>query len=95
MKQDNGITKYYLMDNVLFDSLYSLIVHYRQNMLRSSEFSITLKEPVPQPNKHEGKEWYHPSTTREQSEAILQQMPNDGAFLVRKSSQDAFVISFK
>lgn len=36
LKQDKGVTKYYLMENVLFDSLYSLIVHYRQNSLRSS-----------------------------------------------------------
>jgi phosphatidylinositol phospholipase C, gamma-1 len=57
LKQDRGITKYYLMENVLFDNLYNLIIHYRQNVLRSSEFSITLKEPVPQPNKHESKEW--------------------------------------
>jgi phosphatidylinositol phospholipase C gamma-1 len=58
-----------------------------------------LKEPVPQPNKHEGKEWYHPTTTREESELILQQMPNDGAFLVRQSDQkdqkEQYVISFR
>lgn len=36
LKQDKGVTKFYLMENNLFDSLYSLIVHYRQNPLRSS-----------------------------------------------------------
>lgn len=30
------MTKYYLMENCLFDCLYSLIMHYRQNVLRSS-----------------------------------------------------------
>lgn len=55
-----------------------------------------LKEPVPQPNKHEGKEWYHPNTTREESELILQQVPNDGAFLVRPSDKkEHYVISFR
>lgn len=55
-----------------------------------------LKEPVPQPNKHEGKEWYHPTITREESELILQQMPNDGVFLVRQSDQkEHYVISFR
>ncbi|XP_055596548.1 1-phosphatidylinositol 4,5-bisphosphate phosphodiesterase gamma-1 isoform X2 [Uranotaenia lowii] len=97
LKQDKGVTKFYLMENNLFDSLYSLIIHYRQNPLRSSEFYITLKEPVPQPNKHESKEWYHHNTTREQSEIILHQMQHDGAFLVRPSDKgpNAFVISFR
>lgn len=36
LKHVNGMTKYYLVDNNVFDSLYSLIVHYRQNVLRSS-----------------------------------------------------------
>ncbi|XP_058462061.1 1-phosphatidylinositol 4,5-bisphosphate phosphodiesterase gamma-1 [Malaya genurostris] len=97
LKQDKGVTRYYLMENNLFDSLYSLIIHYRQNPLRSSEFYITLKEPVPQPNKHESKEWYHQNTTREQSEIILHQLQNDGSFLVRPSDKgpNAFVISFR
>ncbi|XP_053689407.1 1-phosphatidylinositol 4,5-bisphosphate phosphodiesterase gamma-1 isoform X2 [Sabethes cyaneus] len=97
LKQDKGVTKYYLMENNLFDNLYSLIIFYRQNSLRSSEFYITLKEPVPQPNKHESKDWYHENTTREQSEIILHQLHNDGAFLVRPSDKgpNAFVISFR
>ena len=71
-------------------------MYYRANVLRSSEFSIMLKEPVPQQNKHEMCEWYFP-TSREQSELILSQMPNDGSFLVRPSDkgQNTFVISFK
>lgn len=97
IKQERGSTKYYLFENVLFDNLYSLIMFYRQNVLRSSEFSITLKEPVPQQNKHEMCEWYFPTTTREQSELILSQMPSDGSFLVRPSDKgpNTFVISFK
>jgi phosphatidylinositol phospholipase C, gamma-1 len=97
IKQERGSTKYYLFENVLFDNLYSLIMYYRQNVLRSSEFSITLKEPVPQQNKHEMCEWYFPSTTREQSELILSKMPSDGSFLVRPSDKgpNTFVISFK
>lgn len=35
LKQDRGLTKYYLIDSVCFDSLYSLITHYRQFALRS------------------------------------------------------------
>lgn len=97
IKQEKGSTRYYLFENVLFDNLYSLIMNYRQNVLRSSEFSVMLKEPVPQQNKHELCEWYFPTTTREQSEVILSHMPNDGSFLVRPSDkrQSTFVISFK
>lgn len=35
LKQERGVTKYYLIDTVCFDSLYSLITHYRQYPLRS------------------------------------------------------------
>lgn len=35
LKQDRGVTKYYLINTVCFDSLYSLITHYRQHPLRS------------------------------------------------------------
>ncbi|CAB3226150.1 unnamed protein product [Arctia plantaginis] len=97
LKQDRGVTKYYLIDTVCFDSLYSLITHYRQHPLRSQEFLITLKEPVPQPNKHEDKEWYHPYCTRAQAEELLRKANTDGAFLVRPSEKDqsSFAISFR
>lgn len=64
-------------------------------MLRSSEFSITLKEPVPQPKKHESQEWFHPHTSKEQAEKVLMKL-DIGSFLVRPSVQNSndFVISF-
>lgn len=95
LKHENGLTKYYLVENFVFDSLYSLIMHYRQNCLRSSEFSIYLREPVPQPKKHETQEWFHPNTTREQAEKFLINA-RDGSFLVRISEHDsnAYAISF-
>ncbi|XP_077301392.1 small wing phospholipase C gamma 1 [Arctopsyche grandis] len=97
LKHDKGVTKYYLIDSVCFDSLYSLITHHRQHPVRSQEFLITLQEPVPQPNKHEGKEWYHPHATRIMAEEMLRRMPSDGAFLVRPSEKDngSFAISFR
>lgn len=67
------------------------------NSLFFQEFLITLQEPVPQPNKHEGKEWYHPHATRTIAEEMLRRMPSDGAFLVRPSEKDngSFAISFR
>ncbi|KAJ9579947.1 hypothetical protein L9F63_004420, partial [Diploptera punctata] len=96
-KQDRGQTKYYLIESNCFDSLYSLITHYRSHPLKSQEFHIVLQEPVPQPNKHEGKEWYHPRLTRSQAEELLKRVPSDGAFLVRPSENDvySFAISFR
>lgn len=44
LKHENNATKYYLIDNVMFDSLYSLIMHYRKNVLRSSVSSIYCKK---------------------------------------------------
>lgn len=96
LKHENGKTKFYLLENLLFDSLYSLIMHYGQNVLRSAEFSIMLKEPVPQPKKHENKDWYHPNMSREMAEKILARRLQDGSFLVRPSDKNPenFVISF-
>ena len=95
--QENGRTKYYMIDTLTFDSLYDLVTHYRTHPLRSQEFLITLKEPVPQPSQHEGKEWYHSALTRQQAEEFLKRVPYDGAFLVRKSDKEhnTFAISFR
>lgn len=97
LKQERGQTKYYFIETNCFDSLYSLITHYRNHPLKSREFLITLQEPVPQPNKHEGKEWYLPNVSRHQAEEMLKRVPKDGAFLVRPSEKDAnsFAISFR
>lgn len=96
LRYENGVTKYYLLENLLFDSLYSLITYYSKNVLRSAEFSIMLKDPVPQPKKHEHKEWYHPNMTREMAEKILARRLQDGTFLVRPSDKNPenFAISF-
>ncbi|CAB3376592.1 Hypothetical predicted protein [Cloeon dipterum] len=96
-RQDRGQTKYYLHDTVGFDSLYSLITYYKNNSLRSQEFLIMLKEPVPQPNKHEGMPWFARRCNKQRAETLLRRVPQDGAFLVRPSDQDAnsFTISFR
>uniref|UniRef100_A0A8D8YHH8 Phosphoinositide phospholipase C n=1 Tax=Cacopsylla melanoneura TaxID=428564 RepID=A0A8D8YHH8_9HEMI len=93
-KPESG--QFYLVEKSYFDSLYSLISHYRTNHLRSQEFLITLQEPVPQPNQHVDKEWYHPTATRSQAEDLLRRVPSDGAFLVRPSEDaGSYVISFR
>lgn len=96
-KQDKQQTKYYLTDTKYFDSLYSLITHYRTHPLVTAEFAITLEESVPQPNKHEGKEWYHQNTTRIQAEEMLKRVKVEGAFLVRPSenSHNCYTVSFR
>ncbi|XP_058034768.1 1-phosphatidylinositol 4,5-bisphosphate phosphodiesterase gamma-1-like isoform X5 [Ahaetulla prasina] len=95
-RQEAGTTKFYLTDNLVFDSLYSLICHYREVPLRCNEFEMRLTDPVPQPNAHESKEWYHPNLTRLQAEHMLMRVPRDGAFLVRKRSEaDSYAISFR
>lgn len=97
LKQEMGQTQYYLIDTNCFDSLYSLITHYRNHPLRSQEFLITLQEPVPQPNKHEEKEWWHADYTRTLAEEMLKRIPTDGAFLVRPSEKEnnSYAISFR
>ena len=58
-KQENGQTKYYLVDQVTFDSLYSLINHYQAHPLKSMNFELTLSEAIPQVREggREGRGW--------------------------------------
>ena len=55
-KQTPSMMKFYLVDNLTFDSIYELINHYKTHKLRSQNFEMTLKEPVPKPPSHLGKE---------------------------------------
>lgn len=55
-RQDAGSPKFFLTDNLVFDSLYDLITHYQEVPLRCNEFEMRLTEPVPQTNAHESKE---------------------------------------
>ncbi|XP_058803649.1 1-phosphatidylinositol 4,5-bisphosphate phosphodiesterase gamma-1 [Phymastichus coffea] len=97
LKQEMGQTQFYLIETHCFDSLYSLITYYRNHPLRSQEFLITLQEPVPQPNKHEEKEWWHADCSRTLAEEMLKRVPTDGAFLVRSSDKESstYAISFR
>ncbi|XP_046736207.1 1-phosphatidylinositol 4,5-bisphosphate phosphodiesterase gamma-1 [Diprion similis] len=97
IKQHMGQTKFYLIETNCFDSLYSLITHYRTHPLRTQEFLITLREPVPQPSKHEEKEWWHADCTRGEAEDMLRRVSADGVFLVRPSEKEvnSYAISFR
>ena len=94
---ENGHVRYYLVDQVYFDSLYSLICHYKMHPLKSAKFNILLGSPVPPQNPHEGKQWFHPNVTRQQAENMLANISVDGAFLVRPGERVAgsFAISFR
>ncbi|XP_043208508.1 1-phosphatidylinositol 4,5-bisphosphate phosphodiesterase gamma-1-like [Amphibalanus amphitrite] len=88
-----GQNKVYLIDTVTFDCLFNLINHYRTNPLRTQNFTMLLTEPVPQPNQHESKDWYHADCSRDKAEEMLQRVPQEGAFLVRPSQRDAAALS--
>ncbi|XP_037072934.1 LOW QUALITY PROTEIN: 1-phosphatidylinositol 4,5-bisphosphate phosphodiesterase gamma-1-like, partial [Pollicipes pollicipes] len=88
-----GQNKVYLIDTVTFDCLFNLINHYRANPLRTQDFNMLLSEPVPQPNQHEGKDWYHADCSRDRAEEMLRRVPQEGAFLVRPSQRDAAALS--
>ncbi|XP_012280746.1 1-phosphatidylinositol 4,5-bisphosphate phosphodiesterase gamma-1 isoform X2 [Orussus abietinus] len=97
LKQQMGTFKYHIIDKVHFDSLYSLISHYRCHPIRTQGFLITLQAPVPQPHEHEKKEWWHPECNRLCAENMLRNISSDGAFLVRPSEKNvnSYVISFR
>ncbi|XP_071822234.1 1-phosphatidylinositol 4,5-bisphosphate phosphodiesterase gamma-1-like isoform X3 [Apostichopus japonicus] len=96
-KLERGQPKYYLIENQLYDSLYSLINYFRTKPLKSKSMEVYLTDPVPQPMEHEGKEWYHSRLTRGDAEDMLKQIHRDGAFLLRKREKEAntYAISFR
>uniref|UniRef100_A0A7N6F613 1-phosphatidylinositol 4,5-bisphosphate phosphodiesterase gamma n=1 Tax=Anabas testudineus TaxID=64144 RepID=A0A7N6F613_ANATE len=95
-RQEAGSPKFFLTDNLVFDTLFALITHYQQVALRCNEFEMKLTEPVPQTNAHESKDWYHANLSRSQAENMLMRVPRDGAFLVRKRAEpNSFAISFR
>ncbi|GAV05052.1 hypothetical protein RvY_15239-2 [Ramazzottius varieornatus] len=94
---ENYKHKFYLVERKMFDNLYDLITYYRSAPLRSAKFEIILKEPVPQPEAHKDKEWFHENLSRTDAEDMLRKVNQDGAFLVRESGtkEGEFVISFR
>lgn len=54
---DGDTVKYYLTDNLTFDSIYDLIQHYKEAHLRCAEFELRLTDAVPNPSPHETKEY--------------------------------------
>lgn len=92
-----GCTHYYIFKQVYFDSVFSLINYYQSNPMenRDLRLQMILGDPVPPPNFHERMEWFHNDIDRTKAEAILRNIPKDGAFLVRNGRNfDQFAISF-
>lgn len=83
-RHDKGRIKYFLVDQNVFDSLYSLITYYKQHPLKSSYFQQVLTQPVPQPEAHRDKEWYYENLSRDEAEDMLSRIQEEGVFLVRR-----------
>ena len=96
-QQENGTMRYFLIDQLYFDSLYSLITHYQTNPVVSPRFSIVLGRAVPPPNQHESMSWFHENISRIEAEEMLCMTRAEGAFLVRVGERvsGSFAISFR
>ncbi|KAG9474929.1 hypothetical protein GDO78_003411 [Eleutherodactylus coqui] len=93
---DGEYVKYYLTDNLTFDSIYELIQHYKESSLRCSEFELRLTDAVPNPNPHLSKNWYYDNLSRGEAEEMLMRIPRDGAFLIRKREElNSYAITFR
>ncbi|XP_053556682.1 1-phosphatidylinositol 4,5-bisphosphate phosphodiesterase gamma-2 [Bombina bombina] len=95
--EDGGTVKYYLTDNLTFNSIYDLIQHYRESTLRCAEFELRLTDAVPNPNPHESKNWYYDNLSRGEAEDMLMRIPRDGAFLIRKREEkpNSYAMTFR
>ncbi|RDD46947.1 1-phosphatidylinositol 4,5-bisphosphate phosphodiesterase gamma-1 [Trichoplax sp. H2] len=96
--------KYFLTEKTApFDSLYTLIQHYRSHSLKTKNFQIKLTEGIPRPNMHENEGWYQKNISREEAEVMLHNVPLHGSFLIRKRNEyghdesdgDSYAISFR
>ncbi|NXS55852.1 PLCG2 phosphodiesterase, partial [Brachypteracias leptosomus] len=93
---DGDTVKYYLTDNLTFDSIYDLIQHYKEAHLRCAEFELRLTDAVPNLSPHETKDWYYSNLSRGEAEDMLMRIPRDGAFLIRKRDEpDSFAMTFR
>lgn len=85
---DGDTVKYYLTDNVTFDSIYDLIQHYKEVHLRCAEFELRLTDAVPNPSPHENKEYVQQKAS---SRAVILQsilrFLYDLGFLLRRFSR--------
>ncbi|VDM74967.1 unnamed protein product [Strongylus vulgaris] len=89
--------KYYFMDNKVCDTLYELVSYYTRHYLTTPTFKMVLTTPCPQPQPHLDQPWFSATADKEKAEALLSQVPEDGAFLLRYSSSDksVFVLSIR
>ncbi|ETE64834.1 1-phosphatidylinositol-4,5-bisphosphate phosphodiesterase gamma-2, partial [Ophiophagus hannah] len=93
---DGDSIKYYLTNNLTFDSISDLIQHYKEAHLRCAEFELRLTDAVPNPKPHESKNWYYSNLSRGEAEDMLMRIPRDGAFLIRKRDElDSYAITFR
>uniref|UniRef100_A0A8D2IPR2 1-phosphatidylinositol 4,5-bisphosphate phosphodiesterase gamma n=1 Tax=Varanus komodoensis TaxID=61221 RepID=A0A8D2IPR2_VARKO len=93
---DGDTVKYYLTDNLTFDSICDLVQHYKEAHLRCAEFELRLTDPVPNPKPHESEKWYYSNLSRGEAEDMLMRIPRDGAFLIRKREEpDSYAMTFR
>ncbi|XP_054856384.1 1-phosphatidylinositol 4,5-bisphosphate phosphodiesterase gamma-2 [Eublepharis macularius] len=93
---DGDTVKYYLTDNLTFDSIYDLVQHYREAHLRCAEFELRLTDAVPNPKPHESEPWYYSNLSRGEAEDMLMRIPRDGAFLIRKREEsNSYAMTFR
>ncbi|XP_069494536.1 1-phosphatidylinositol 4,5-bisphosphate phosphodiesterase gamma-2 [Ambystoma mexicanum] len=93
---DGDKVKYFLTENLPFDSIYDLVHHYKELPLRCAEFELRLTDAVPNLNPHESKSWYYSNLSRGEAEDMLLRIPRDGAFLVRKRDPpNSYAITFR
>jgi len=94
---ESGVRRFYLIDQMFFESLFDLVQHYQAHPLRSSKFSVTLGRGAAPPCAHEGQDWWRAGMSRQAAEEALHRVAVDGAFLVRQGERVAssYAVSFR
>lgn len=87
----------FMLEKNKMDSLYELISHYQEKPLNTPKFTTILRLACPPASLHVGQPWFAGDISRAKAEELLNQYPQDGAFLIRYSqgSSAAFTLSFR
>ncbi|KAK7498874.1 hypothetical protein BaRGS_00009966, partial [Batillaria attramentaria] len=88
-REENGRTLYTFGNEVWYPSIAELVSYFRTHRLYIADEKrhLYLDKPVCKPMEDIGADWYYPKLDRFGAERLLMRIPQEGAFLVRGSSE--------
>ncbi|XP_025115229.1 1-phosphatidylinositol 4,5-bisphosphate phosphodiesterase gamma-1-like [Pomacea canaliculata] len=88
-REEEGRTLYTFGNEVWYPTITELVRYFRTHRLYIADVHrhLYLDKPVCKPFERINADWYRPDMSRFQAERLLLRIPDEGAFLVRSSSE--------